>query len=210
LSSHLTGISTNQKKRKFKKNDNYFSENGNDWSLFVFKNYYERQGKNYTQLWNKIKDIVIKSFIFLTDESINYENYIKEKKLYQIWGLDILVDSNGLPWLIEMNGHNPMLDSIDEMDLVVKSELMKDMWNIIGIEPYSHVKEPKLLDDVFIYSNLTEELVDRSLCEFERAKGSRLERIFPLKDNIVYYKKFIKKPSPEDFLLWKKMNEKNY
>ena len=210
LSSHLTGITTNQKKSTFKKNDDYFSENGNDWSLLVFKNYFERQGKNYTLLWNKIKDIVIKSFIFLTEESINYENYIKEKKLYQIWGLDILVDSNGQPWLLEMNGHNPMLNSIDMMDLVVKSELMKDMWNIIGIEPYSHVKEPKLLDDVFIYSNLTEELVDRSLCEFERAKGSRLERIFPLKDNIEFYKKFIKKPSSEDLLLWKKIKENNY
>ena len=43
------------------------------------------------------------------------------------------------------------------MDLIVKSELIKDMWNIIGIEPYSHDKEPKLLDDVFIYSNLTED-----------------------------------------------------
>ena len=210
LSSHLTGISTNQKKKTFKKNNNYFSEDGNDWSLFVFKNYFERQGKNYTLLWNKIKDIVIKSFIFLTEEPINYEKYIKEKKLYQIWGIDVLIDSNGRPWLLEMNGRYPMLDSIDKMDLVVKSELMKDMWNIIGIEPYSHIKEPKLLDDVFIYSNLTEELVDRSLCEFERAKGSRLERIFPIKDNIEYYKKFIKKPSPEDFLLWKKINEKNY
>ncbi len=210
LSSHLTGITTNQKKKSFKKNNNYFSEDGNDWSLFVFKNYYERQGKNYTLLWTKIKDIVIKSFIFLTEDPINYEKYIKEKKLHQIWGLDILVDSNGIPWLLEMNGNNPMLNSIDKMDLVVKSELMKDMWNIIGVEPYSHVKEPKLLDDVFIYSNLTEELVDRSLCEFERAKGSRLERIFPIKDNIEYYKKFIKKPSNEDFLLWRKIIEKNY
>ena len=101
LSSHLTGITTNQKKKTFKKNNNYFSEDGNDWSLFVFKNYYERQGKNYTLLWNKIKDIVIKSFIFLTEEPINYEKYIKEKKLYQIWGIDVLIDSNGRPWLIE-------------------------------------------------------------------------------------------------------------
>ena len=63
LSSHLTGITTNQKKKTFKKNNNYFSEDGNDWSLFVFKNYYERQGKNYTLLWTKIKDIVIKLMI---------------------------------------------------------------------------------------------------------------------------------------------------
>ena len=109
-----------------------------------------------------------------------------------------------------MNGRHPGLDSRDNMDLIVKSELIKDMWNIIGIEPYSHDKEPKLLDDVFIYSNLTEELVDRSLCEFERAKGSRLERIFPIKENIEYYKKFIKKPSPEDYLLWNKIIEKSY
>ena len=210
LSSHLTGITTNLKKNIFKKNNNYFSQDGNHWSLFVFKNYYENQGKNYTVLWDKIKDIVIKSFIFLTEEPINYEKFIKEKKIYQIWGLDILIDENERPWLLEMNGRHPGLDSRDKMDLIVKSELIKDMWNIIGIEPYSHVKEPKLLDDVFIYSNLTEELVDRSLCEFERAKGSRLERIFPIKENIEYYKKFIKKPSPEDYLLWKKLLKENY
>ena len=176
--------------------------------VFVFKNYYERQGKNYTLLWNKIKDIVIKGFIFLTEDPINYEKYIKEKKLYQIWGIDVLIDSNGRPWLIEMNGYYPMLNSIDKMDLVVKSELMKDMWNIICIEPYSHIKEPKLLDDVFIYSNLTEELVDRSLCEFERAKGSRLERIFPIKDNIEYYKKFIKNQVLKIFYYGKKLMKK--
>ena len=210
LSSHLTGITTNKNDKNFKKNDDYFSENGNDWSLFVFKNYYERHGKNYTILWNKIKDIVIKSFIFLLEDPINFEKHIKEKKLYQIWGIDILVDNHGRPWLLEMNGRHPGLDNKDKMDLVIKSELMKDIWNIIGIEPYSHVKEPKLLDNVFIYTNLTEELVDRSLCEFERAKGSRLERIFPTKDSIEYYKKFIKKPSPEDFLLWKKIIERNY
>ena len=68
------------------------------------------------------------------------------------------------------------------------------MLNIIGIENFSHVKKTNLLDYAFIYSNLIEELVDISLL-FEWTRCSILERIFPIKKNIKYYKIFIKKPS---------------
>ena len=61
------------------------------------------------------------------------------------------------------------------------------------------------MDDVFIYDNYIDEIVDDSICEFERAKEN-LERIFPLKNNVEFYKKFWKNFTQEDLALWKKLD----
>jgi hypothetical protein len=49
---------------------------------------------------------------------------------------------------------------------------------------------------------------DDSLCEFERVDGS-FERIFPLKNNVDYYKKFFESPGKENELLWEKLKDFN-
>ena len=57
------------------------------------------------------------------------------------------------------------------------------------------------MDKPNIYKDSVEEGVIESLCEFERPTGG-FERIFPLKNNIEYYRKFISKPDQENLALW--------
>ena len=49
-----------------------------------------------------------------------------------------------------------------------------------------------------------EDGVNRALCEFGRPKG-RFELIFPLKNNLDYYKKFFKGDKTVDEMLWSKL-----
>ena len=45
-----------------------------------------------------------------------------------------------------------------------------------------------------------------TFCEFERPTGG-FERIFPLTNNIKYYRKFFEDPQEENLILWKKILE---
>ena len=99
---------------------------------------------------------------------------------------------------------NPSLNCDDDIDLKVKSKLITDICNIIGLIPYTHDKREKPLDKYNYYINGIEEAVTESLCEFVRPTGG-FERIFPLVDNIEHYKKFIDKPGEQNLSLWDNM-----
>ena len=53
-----------------------------------------------------------------------------------------MIDSDINPWLLEVN-LNPSLNCDTELDIKIKTTLMTDILNIIGLVPYSH-KERRL------------------------------------------------------------------
>eukprot|EP00833_Pecoramyces_ruminatium_P005875 jgi/Orpsp1_1/1179907/evm.model.c7180000071297.1 len=65
---------------------------------------------------------------------------------------------------------------------------MIDIFNIIGMVPYSHING-LAMDGECEYENSVDEAVKQSICEFTRPMGG-FERIFPKKDNIEYYRQF--------------------
>ena len=99
---------------------------------------------------------------------------------------------------------NPSLNCDSELDLKVKSKVLTDIFNIIGVIPFSHDGKFTPLEDEMDYKDSKEEAIIESLCEFARPSGD-FERIFPLKKNIDYYKKFISNPEVENIALWEKM-----
>ena len=201
---HLTNTVLNIKNPNFTHGKNMTDERGNIWSFKAFKNYLIKRGYNYDKLFERMKDIIIKSilsteFIFTKESRENYFG----KRVSTAIGLDILVDENLTPWLLEMNCGCPDFGLHDIIDETIKSDFMTNYLNIIGLVPFSH-KNGKPLDDVYQYNNTIEEVVDDSLCEFERVDGD-LERIFPKKDNIERYKKYFENPGKENELLWEKL-----
>ena len=201
---HLTNTVLNVRNKNFTHGNNMTDERGNIWSFKAFKNYLIKRGYNYDILFERMKDIIIKSilsteFIFTKQSRENYFG----KRVSTAIGLDILVDENLTPWLLEMNCNCPDFGLHDIIDETIKSDFMTNYLNIIGLVPFSH-KNGKPLDDVYQYNNTIEEVVDDSLCEFERVDGD-LERIFPKKDNIERYKKYFENPGKENELLWKKL-----
>ena len=99
---------------------------------------------------------------------------------------------------------NPSLNCDSQLDLKVKSHVLTDIFNIIGAIPFSHDGKFIPMDKANVYKDSVEEGVIESLCEFERPSGG-FHRLFPLKNNIEYYKKFIENPGDENIALWKKM-----
>ena len=139
-----------------------------------------------------------------TELKSNYT--LKSNNLFELYGMDILVDQNLNPWLLEIN-LSPSLSGVGEYEKRIKNKLFTDMFNILGFVPFSHING-KPLEKEYKYNNTIEEAVDDSICEFTRPMGGFV-RSFPRKDNINYYKKFFNNPIEKNLLLWEKIIEYN-
>ena len=204
---HLTNFAINEKNVKFNINDKE-SFNSNIWNFSMFKNYLSKMNINFKTIYDRIKDIIIKSFLSFQHIYINKieKLEINDKKVFQLFGFDIMLNDKLNPFLIEINGRIPNLVSKNKIDEEIKNELISDILNLIGLIPFTHDVNEIPLDKIERNFNLIEDSINDSICEFERAKGN-LERIFPLKNNINYYKKFFNKPSKYNLALWEKLND---
>ena len=175
------------------------------WSLLALQGYFLEKKINFEPIWKKIKDIAIKTILSVCDISTPSLKAFKltSCNLFELYGLDIILDNKYTPWLLECN-INPSLHCDMDVDLKVKSKLITDILNIIGLTPFTHDKREKPLDKDNYYMSTIEEAITESLCEFVRPTGG-FERIFPLKDNIDIYKKFIEKPGEQNLHLWEEM-----
>ena len=208
---HLTNVAINKKNPRFKKNDELNEEETNIWSLKQLKEYYINEGKDFNKVFKKIEDIAIKSVIAITKaeietEDIKTEYTINNQNLFELYGMDILIDENMDAWLIEIN-LSPSLGAVGYYEERLKSKLFTDMFNILGFKIFSHIDyEP--LEMGIKYDNIVDENVNETLCEFERETGGFI-RVFPKKDNIEYYKPFFEGFICEENLKLWEIIEKN-
>ena len=150
----------------------------------------------------KNKDIVMKVILSIYGLAIPSLKQFKltSCNLFELYGIDILLDDKLNPWLLECN-LNPSLSCDMDVDLRLKSKLITDVLNLIGLVPFSHDGKDKPLDYANNYKNKVEEGVTEALCEFQRPTGG-FERLFPTKDNIDIYSKYIEEPGDTNLTLW--------
>ena len=93
-------------------------------------------------LWTKIHDIVIKTVISTEDKIYNAtrKNCAHKTNCFELLGFDIIIDSELKPWLLEVN-LSPSLSSDSPLDMRIKSNLVSDMFNLIGIKKFDRRKE---------------------------------------------------------------------
>lgn len=138
---HLTNYSINKNNKDF---DNKVNDNneltGSKWSLAALRKYFEQNNMDYNALFEKINDIVVKSCITIADKTIETTDRLtaNENCLFELYGFDVLIDSNLRPWLMEVN-LNPSLNCDTDLDLKIKSMVMTDLFTLLGLEPYSHL-----------------------------------------------------------------------
>ena len=201
---HITNYSVNKAMDIIRKGEQELDYE-TKWSLQALKGYFIEKKINWEEIWKKIKDIAIKTILSVFDlASPALKTFkITSCNLFELYGLDIILDNKLNPWLLECN-INPSLNSETEIDLKIKSKLITDIINIIGLIPFTHDKREKPLDKDNYYMSTIEEAITESLCEFVRPTGG-FERIFPLQNNIDFYRKFIDKPGEQNLHLWEEL-----
>ena len=84
---------------------------------------------SWDKLWVKIESIII-----LT--CINLANSIPDLDCcFELFGFDVMIDSNLKPWLIEVNS-SPAMSMDNNIDYSVKPDLIKDIISLLNFEPY--------------------------------------------------------------------------
>ena len=192
-------------------NDNWGEKNNNGeniWDISKFMNYCKENGINYSNIKNQMIDIIIKSFISFDDhinEKLKIRNY-DERNFFEIFSFDYLVDDKEKVFLLKIAG-DPKIETNYETEINLYNNLIIDSLNIVGVVPFSHDEEQKSLFENKKDGKNVNDLDDRInnvLCEINRPMG-QFQRIFPNKDNVDKYKKYLDKISKENEKLWEKI-----
>ncbi|XP_064456717.1 tubulin monoglutamylase TTLL4-like isoform X2 [Ornithodoros turicata] len=132
---HLTNYSINKKSATYSNNTDSNQCQGHKWSIKALRGYLENLGVDFNKLWDQMVQIIIKTFI-CCETPINrvIEKHTSSKyTCYELFGFDILLDEDLIPWLLEVN-ISPSLRSSTPVDWDVKGQVVKDLLNIVGYQ----------------------------------------------------------------------------
>jgi len=141
---HLTNYSVNKRNDNYVGNQDYRKDNfGHKWSLSALFKHLETLGVDVEFLWAKIYDLVIKAVIAVTAvvADTGKELGVSAQSCFDLFGFDVLLDNCLKPWLLEVN-LSPSLATETSLDLFIKSHLLSDTFNLVGIRTGERRREP--------------------------------------------------------------------
>ncbi|NXA83438.1 TTLL4 polyglutamylase, partial [Thryothorus ludovicianus] len=130
---HLTNYSVNKKNTEYKSNSDETACQGHKWALKALWSYLNQKGVNSEAIWEKIKDIVIKTII-ASEPYVNslVKMYVRRPYCcHELFGFDIMLDENLKPWILEVN-ISPSLHSNSPLDVSIKGQMIRDLLNLAG------------------------------------------------------------------------------
>ncbi|XP_048510211.1 tubulin monoglutamylase TTLL4-like [Athalia rosae] len=130
---HLTNYSVNKFCPDYVNNDTVGERKGHKWSLKCLWDYLGEQKADVAGLKSKIHDIIVKAII-AGEASVNCFSRVhlnSKHSCFELLGVDILIDEDMRPWLLEVN-ISPSLHAPSALDLAVKGHLVKDALNVAG------------------------------------------------------------------------------
>ncbi|XP_055889617.1 tubulin polyglutamylase TTLL5-like isoform X2 [Biomphalaria glabrata] len=141
LCMHLTNYSINMSNEDYVKNtDPEVEDFGNKWSLGALLRFLRSTGKDTRAIMVEIEDVVIKTVLSVEwNVGLACKRYQHHKNnCFELFGFDILLDENYKPWLIEVN-LSPSLGCDTPLDIKIKSNMLCDLLNLVGIRCYSPI-----------------------------------------------------------------------
>ena len=120
-------------------NEKEIYDDSSKWSLIEYRQYFHKMGKDdiMEKIWKQIESIVVKTVITVSDDNYKEIAINKMNSLFELYGFDIMIDENFKAWLIEVNV-NPSLHCTSPLDENIKTDLITDIFNVVGIVPYNH------------------------------------------------------------------------
>ena len=114
------------------------STQASKWSLKSLEEAYKILGIDYDKVMSDIKDVIIKSILSIEPIIVNNLNRSTKNRhlCFELYGFDIILDSTLKPWLLEVNVL-PSLSSSSPLDKKIKTSLLSDIFNTIGIIPFT-------------------------------------------------------------------------
>ncbi|XP_028293839.1 tubulin polyglutamylase TTLL5 isoform X6 [Gouania willdenowi] len=131
---HLTNYSVNKKSSDYVSCDDPEVEDyGNKWSMSAALRYLKQEGKDTTLLMRQIEDVIIKAVLSAEQQiATACKTFVPHKtNCFELYGFDVLIDSNLKPWLLEVN-LSPSLACDAPLDLKIKASMIADMFSLVG------------------------------------------------------------------------------
>eukprot|EP00698_Gefionella_okellyi_P010773 TRINITY_DN2819_c0_g1_i4.p1 TRINITY_DN2819_c0_g1~~TRINITY_DN2819_c0_g1_i4.p1 ORF type:complete len:850 (+),score=203.47 TRINITY_DN2819_c0_g1_i4:351-2900(+) len=188
LFMHLTNYSINKMSENFVANEDPEVDNyGNKWSLSALWAYLRDMGIDTSLLWQRIIDVIIKTFISVENHIHSATKmFVPHKNCFELFGFDILVDDNLRPWLLEVN-LSPSLACDSPLDLKIKGHLIADLFNLVGMplqrkQPKKYQRKPLRRPDSLA------EMQKRCVIDAQQEYGRRggFDRVYPDVDSYKY------------------------
>ncbi|CDS42800.1 tubulin polyglutamylase ttll4 [Echinococcus multilocularis] len=143
---HLTNYSVNKRNTQYHHCDGFTEKTSHKWPLEDLWRHLEERGRDTRKLWEEIKSIVFKTMASAVSKMASHvlHHVARRESVHEIFGFDILLDSELRPWLLEVN-ISPSLHTSSKLDNKIKSEVVVDMLNLAGfrLPPRSAKEETK-------------------------------------------------------------------
>jgi tubulin polyglutamylase TTLL4 len=138
----LTNTGVNMENKKYIYTSKSDDTNANIWNLDTYKYYLKSKNVDFNIIFEKIKDITIKSVISFQKKLLIHNKDINERNVYTLLGIDILITETFEPILLEVN-NRPSMHINGIIDKPIKTNLFADTLNIAGISLFSREKHYK-------------------------------------------------------------------
>ncbi|KAF7259679.1 hypothetical protein EG68_03405 [Paragonimus skrjabini miyazakii] len=139
---HLTNIAVQ------KTAPDYDAEKGCKWSVCKLRRFLQAQYGYHriAKLFHQIDMIFVISLLSVQ------KIMIQDKRCFELYGYDILLDNNLKPWLLEINA-SPSLTASSKEDYILKCNLLDDMLDVVDLEGNLNGDERRIGDFDLIWDD---------------------------------------------------------
>ncbi|CAD8062339.1 unnamed protein product [Paramecium primaurelia] len=200
VTMHLTNYAINKRSKDFVfNNDTNKDDVGHKRSLSSVFKYLKEQGHDVDQLISQIKSVIVKTIQSVQpDLSHLYRsqqhNVDGIEQCFELFGFDILLDSNLKPWLLEVN-HTPSFSTDTPLDKIIKKNLILDTLILLDIrnKPKKNYLDQKRAPTFQRPQKLSQDEKEKQINQFTIFENKHLNgyiRVYP-DENLQYYEQFM-------------------
>ena len=93
-------------------------------------------------MWSRTYDVILKTLACGEHYVLQAmkKNGMYRQNCFEVFGFDILLDSDLKPWLVEVN-LSPSLAPDSPLDMTIKTSLLTDTFNMVGLKRFDRRKE---------------------------------------------------------------------